>query len=129
LIRSRSDVILAIVYVAAIAGVAAGMFVLRQRALASYGSPDAATEWQEWKQGATEMSEQPGPVRRRPPKSDEPPALILMRDHFGACLAGSVGLTAILLGAIVLMFRGAIIQPQPFVDRSQPEPPRGRTPT
>ena len=49
-----------------------------------------------------------GPVKRRVPKSAEPPALKLMRDHFGVCLGLSLVLSSVLFGTFMIFVRGAI---------------------
>ena len=95
-------------YLAILTLVVGGVFYGRAQALAVYGSPDAQSEWDAWREDAKKMSEGPGPVKRRVPKSAEPPALVLMRDHFAVCLAGSVLLTSVLFGTFMVFIRGAL---------------------
>ena len=54
------------------------------------------------------MAEQPYPVKRRVPKSAEPPALVLMRDYFAVCLAIAVVLSSVLFGTFMVLVRGAM---------------------
>ncbi len=73
--------------------------------------------------GATtpkQMASGDGPVRRRTPKSVEPPALVLMRDYFAVCAVISVVLCTVLFGTVMLLVRGIASTPA-FVDRSLPE--------
>jgi hypothetical protein len=94
-------------YVAILALVVSGVFYGRAQALAIYGSQEAQAQWDTWRDDAKQMSDGPGPVTRRVPKSAEPPALVLMRDHFAVCLAGSVLLTSVLFGTFMVFIRGA----------------------
>jgi hypothetical protein len=99
---------MAALYGLMLAGVAGGMFSLRRAALATYGTPQAQAEWEAWRRAAGEMAQAPGPVRRRPPASAEPPALVLMRDHFGVCLAGALLLASVLFGTLLWLAHGAL---------------------
>ena len=49
-----------------------------------------------------------GPVKRREPKSLEPPALVLMRDHFAVCLGLALLLSTVLFGTFMFFVRGAL---------------------
>ena len=118
---SVADLLWVGAYFAILAGTAVSIVRGRDWALKTYDSSQATSEWQEWKDDATAMSKVPNSVKRKPPKSDLPPALVLMRDYFVICFIAGVGLTGVLLAAIMLMLRGAIANQQPFVDRSPPE--------
>lgn len=61
----------------------------RSAVVAELSRPEAIDEWRNWKAETKKMSERPGSTYRRPVKSDEPPALVLLRDHFGAIQATS----------------------------------------
>ena len=78
----------------------------RQNALETYGTAEANAHWQDWRDAAERIAEE-GPVSRRPPKSNEPPALMLMRDHFPACLGISLLLSSCLFGWFMICARGA----------------------
>jgi len=97
-----------IAYLLTIGAVVAGAFYGRQRALAVYGSVEAQSEWNAWRQDAVKMAEQPAVVKRRAPESREPPALVLMRDHFGVCLTIGVVLSSVLFGTFMILVRGAM---------------------
>jgi hypothetical protein len=96
-----------IAYLAMLALVTRGVFYGRQQALAVYGSAEAQTEWDAWRSDAKKMAEQPSTVKRRAPKSAEPPALVLMRDYFVVCFAGAVVLSTVLFGTFMLLVQGA----------------------
>src|SRR5262245_277710 len=85
-------------YLTLVSLVCGGLIYGRAEALSIYGSQEAQAEWDTWREDAKKLSTSPGPVKRRVPKSAEPPALVLMRDHFAVCLAGSVLLTSVLFG-------------------------------
>jgi hypothetical protein len=97
----------AFVYLLCMAAVAYGMFTARRSAIRNYGSATAADQWETWRVEAASQSGGEGPVVRRPPKSEKPPALMLMTEHFGTCLALSLLLTSILYATLVVMVRGA----------------------
>jgi len=105
-------------YAAMIVAVAGGMVRMRSMALAVYGTPEAQAEWDAWRKRAQEMEQQPESVKRRVPKSAEPPALVLMRDYFGVCLALAVVLSTVLFGTFMMLVRGAV--------ESRPTVPVGR---
>lgn len=94
-------------YLAVMSAVTGGLLRARREAIATYGSLDAKSDWTQWRTDV-ENSQDPGPVKRRVPKSDAPPALVLMRDHFGVCLALSLVLSSILFGTFMVFIRGAL---------------------
>jgi len=53
------------------------------------------------------MAEQPSVVKRRAPKSAQPPALVLMRDYFAVCLGGALVLSTVLFATFMMLVRGA----------------------
>src|SRR5215212_9867606 len=107
-------------YVTVISCVLGGLSYARSVALETYGSGAAQKEWDEWRDDAQQMASGDGPVRRRTPKSVEPPALVLMRDYFAVCAVISVVLCTVLFGTVMLLVRGIASTPA-FVDRSLPE--------
>jgi hypothetical protein len=65
-----------------------------------------------------------GPVKRRPPTSDEPPALRLMRDYFGICLGATLVFGSLLFGMIWGAARGAFtadMAPREFSQHPGPD--------
>ena len=53
-------------------------------------SPESISAWQAWRGDVFDEQSQPGPVERRVPNSDEPPALVLMRDYFPVLMIGAL---------------------------------------
>jgi hypothetical protein len=80
----------------------------RENAVETYGSDEAQTEWDQWRTDAKDMAMGAGPVKRREPKSLQPPALVLMRDHFAACLGLALLLSTVLFGTFMFFVRGAM---------------------
>ena len=48
------------------------------------------------------------PVQRRVPKSAEPPALVLTRDHFGVILSGAVLFSSLLYWVVAWFVMGMV---------------------
>ena len=103
-----TDLIWLTLYSAVLAAVAGALVRARQNALDTYGSDEAQTEWDQWRTDAKDMAMGAGPVKRREPKSPEPPALVLMRDHFAACLGLALVLSTVLFGTFMFFVRGAL---------------------
>jgi hypothetical protein len=61
---------------------------VRSRVLNEAKQPQTTKDWQDWKAAVERGEASLGPVARRPLKSDEPPAVVLMRDHFPALAIG-----------------------------------------
>jgi hypothetical protein len=96
-------------YLGVMALVCGGLAYGRWQALPTYGSSTAQTEWDTWRSDAKDMALGAGPVKRREPKSPEPPALVLMRDHFAACLGLALLLSTVLFGTFMFFVRGALM--------------------
>lgn len=97
-----------VAYAIFITSIIAGLLYGRRQALTVYGTAQAQAEWDTWREDASHMAAGPGPVKRRPPKSPEPPALKLMRDYFGICLALAVVLSTILFATFMFFLHGAL---------------------
>jgi hypothetical protein len=97
-----------VAYLALVAAVIFGTYYARSAALAVYGSPTAQGEWEDWRSEVQQMATQSGPVKRRVPKSVQPPALVLMRDHFAVCLVLAVVLSSVLFATFMVLVRGAL---------------------
>jgi hypothetical protein len=95
-------------YMALLSLVVGGLAYGRSQALSIYGSKEAQNEWDTWREDAKQMASEAGPVRRRVPKSAEPPALVLMRDYFVICLGLAVVLSSILFATFMFFVRGAM---------------------
>jgi hypothetical protein len=92
-------------YLAAMSAVVGVLIVARNRVIATLDTPEARQRWQEWKEETGRKST--GPIERRPVRSDEPPALILLRDRFPAVAASSVLICSFLFAFLVFVARGA----------------------
>ena len=79
----------------------------RTQVLATFGTPQATAEWQAWREAAGKQTQR-GPVRRRMPKSPEPPALVLMRDHFAVVMTAAVVFGSLLFATFMIAVRGVM---------------------
>jgi hypothetical protein len=87
--------------------VVGGGLYARTWAISVYGSPQAQAQWDEWRAGAAKLSTE-GPVKRRVPKSDKPPALILATTYFGICLSIALVLSTVLFATGVYLIQGVL---------------------
>lgn len=94
-------------YLAVIAAVTAALWGARQWALATLASPQAREQWQ---RDVEQLQNEPGPVQRKKSTAVEPPALILLRDHFAAILAGCLVIATFVFGFLAVTIRGAFFQ-------------------
>jgi hypothetical protein len=94
-----------------VGAVAWSLLAARRWALAELGTSQSISEWQTWRQEAQQLPD------RRPPKSGEPPGLILMRDHFLVCLVGAALFTSMLYWILVWFVTGMLRAP---ADGAQP---------
>ena len=107
--RRRVRLVLWLVgYVLTMAALVVGMLLARQVVVANFSSPEALAEWRQWKAETERMSHEGGPVQRRAVTSDEPPALVLMRDSFTAILAGSVAIGSFMFAFLAFTIRGSM---------------------
>lgn len=112
---SRWDILWVVGYAAVLYAVIAGMFYGRSWARELFSSNAAQADWDRWRDDVANQSVADSPVTRRVPKSQEPPALVLMRDYFGVCFVGAILLSSVLYAAFVFMLRGAIQSPGPVI--------------
>jgi hypothetical protein len=85
-----------IAYGVVLAAVVFATFETRDWATDRLASPESLAEWQAWRNDVQQQQGRPGPVQRRVPKSSEPPALVMMRDHFTVSLVGAVLFSSLL---------------------------------
>ena len=81
-------------------------------------TPEALAEWQAWRESAPNRTDAGG-VRRQPPKSAEPPALVLMRDHFAVVMSSAVVFSSLLFATIMIAARGAFRSPMVSATRAR----------
>ena len=97
-------------YALVLSGVLSGCLYARSWTVSVYGTPEAQAEWNEWRAGAAKLSTD-GPVKRRIPKSDKPPALVLATTYFGVCLTIAMLLTTVLFATAVYFVQGVLRSP------------------
>ena len=102
-------------WIALLAAVAAAMFYVRYSVLQS-ASVQTQREWEAWRESVKEGQGQDAPVQRRVPKSEEPPAIVLLRDHFTVCLIIALVLSSVLFGTFLFLVRGVMHSPGPSVN-------------
>lgn len=98
-----------VLYVVLLAAVISGCLYARSWAISTYGTSEAQAQWNAWRTDAAKFATE-GPVNRRIPKSDKPPALILATTYFGVCLSIALVLTTVLYGTVVFFMQGVVIQ-------------------
>jgi hypothetical protein len=96
-------VICLVVYLGGAVGIVFALKNARTDAIESLSTPEEQARWQKWKADA---AQQGGPVARRPPKSDEPPTLVLLRDHFGVLVVASLVFYTFLFALAVFLGQG-----------------------
>ncbi len=92
-------------YALLMVAIVVGMYRMRDVTLATMGTSQAYEEWQEWRESEPNQSED-YPVRRRPPRSSEPPSLVLMRDHFAVVLGAAILFPSLLYVAMLVAVKG-----------------------
>lgn len=90
------------------AAIVASLMVMRRRVVDRLSQPEAIAQWRAWRAETERQSELPGPVQRRAVVSDEPPALVLLRDRFGVIVATSVLIGTFLFAFLAFLGRGMI---------------------
>lgn len=101
-------------YLACMGALVFGMLHARKSATATYGTESARQEWETWREEVRQLPPNESPTKRDVPKSDLPPAYVLMRDHFTPCLVLAIVLTSALFFTMMLVTRGAM---QPTIIR------------
>ena len=112
--------LICVTYVATLVGITRGMLAIKRQTTHQFGSDQAQAEWEQWRERARRDSHGSGPVKRKIPKSVEPPGLVLMRDHFNVCLVagllfGSLLYAMLIFGVMVLFIKN----PRPPNDPSK----------
>lgn len=94
-------------YLTMVLAIVVSLWMYRSRALTSFDTAASQRDWQAWREAATESGLRGG-VKRSRPTSVEPPALVMMRDHFGVCLTIAVVLATALYVTLAIVLRGVI---------------------
>jgi hypothetical protein len=106
MIRRKANWLWLAAYLVMVAAVVIATLAARRATLRELGTPAAKAQWQAWRQ-ADPNRPGAGPVERRAPSYDEPPALILLRDHFAVMMGGAVLFSSLVFAAIMVAARGA----------------------
>jgi hypothetical protein len=99
----------AILFTSYLVSLAVGWYALehaRQAIISELIRPENIQQWQADKLELNRLSQAGGGVQRRPVKSDEPPALILLRDHFRGIAATAWAIVTFLFAFGYLLGRG-----------------------
>jgi len=94
------------VYLALLAGIAAGTVFAHNKLIVELSSPEERASWMTWRAEADKQADTHSPV----PRVSEPPMLEMLRDHFPLILAFTLLIPGVLLGFLMLALRGVIQQ-------------------
>ncbi len=80
------------------------LYAVRGHVIDTFATPAAVEAWQQWKTRTEALAERPGPVQRRTVQVNEPPLLLIFRDHFRAVLlvSAAIGSFAYYFGAMLV---------------------------
>lgn len=112
----RSNLFWLAAYLLAMSAVVWLVFRAHHTLVPLYSTPQAQEDWEAWRAEAARQQTS-GPVWRRVPKSDRPPALRLLEEHFGVCLTMCLVLGSALFVTLMMMFRGVATRPSPVFER------------
>jgi hypothetical protein len=96
------------IYSAGVAGILLGLASIRASTIAELSTPEEQAHWEKWKADAARQDGTTGPVARRAPKSDEPPTLVLLRDHYTVIVVASLTFYTFLFALAMFLGRGII---------------------
>lgn len=115
MIATTRNIVWLAAYAVWIVALLVGLLQARSYTIANLSNTASQAEWQRFKDDARSKSgiDGPveGPVQRKVPKPDEPPQLLLMRDYFGTCLAGTLLFGSALFAMIMIAIRGSLAKP------------------
>lgn len=96
------------VWVAVVAVPPVGLTLVRERLLTWQSSAAAQQQWTQFREAMREESTGTGPVKRKVPKSAEPPLKVWLRDYFSLAIAAWVLFGSVLYFVVVTLARGAV---------------------
>jgi hypothetical protein len=103
----RTWVLIGVAWLAMTCVVVGLLVVARSQLIARLSRPDAQADWERWQQEEAARQANPEtPVKRRPPKSAQPPAFVLMRDSFPAVVAALLVVTTLCFAFAVMSLHG-----------------------
>ena len=86
--------------------IVSGLVSVRHRVLAPDRRAAAQAAWETWRRDI-EAARKAGKTRRRLPPSDEPPAVVLLRDYFLTCTVIALVLASAVYGSFAFFVAGA----------------------
>jgi hypothetical protein len=95
-------------YLVVMAAIVGAMFCARHSAVSQLASTKSISDWQAWREDVRKQQTQPGLVKRQVPNSEEPPALVLMRDFFAVLLFGALLFSSMLYWIIAWFAIGVL---------------------
>jgi hypothetical protein len=99
-----------LVYVVLVIAILAAMFKARVAVIDHLGTPNSLADWETWREDVRQQKDRSAPVERRIPKSPEPPALVMMRDHFAVSLTGILLFSSMLYWVLAWFIMGILSQ-------------------
>jgi hypothetical protein len=98
-----------VAYLLLMAAIVLALWQTRRSVLSGLDDEAGREQWREWKrQEQARALAKKSPVERRPPTTDEPPAVILLRDHFAAIVAGCLAAGTVLFAFLAIAIRGVL---------------------
>jgi hypothetical protein len=94
-------------YAVVAAGVVFGLVSARESVQSSLNTEASQQDWEAWRKQVEQQAPEERTVQRSIPRSAEPPALVLLRDHFGVCLVASLIMSSVLYWTLAFFVRGA----------------------
>ena len=83
--------------------------MLRERLLAWQSSPAVQAEWDRFREAMRQESDGSGPVKRKVPKSAEPPLKVWLRDYFELAISAWVVFGSVVFLVTGVLARGALV--------------------
>jgi len=100
------------------------LYACRERRLAEVSTPEARRQWEAFREDVRRQADQPGPVKRKVPRSVEPPELVWLRDYAPLAATAWVVLAGVLGGVLAAMAIGvarSATEQKPARDRDHEE--------
>ena len=106
-LATKTNLAWLIAYLATVAALVLAILDVRQRTLTSFDTDEQREHWTNWKSDAPQAGRShKNPVEHPEPKADEPPALVLMRDHFPVVMTAGILFGSLLFGMTMVALRG-----------------------
>jgi hypothetical protein len=108
---TRATLFLWLGYAWIMASIAAGLYFTRSAAVNLLDTPEQHANWDAWQAETAALSKSDGPMKRREAKAQEPPGLILFRDHFPAIATAIVVSATLFYWFLAFLIRGSLRTP------------------